>query len=115
MKILIPNYSDFLKEDAATMTDSMQNLLQDVNRAAQKRIKTIDRDMVAKGMTVPGKKDSVINISIQNHSYPNTGIYSVSDLKKGVNIEQKDWNRWTDAQITKHIQQWLNNIKKGQE
>lgn len=110
-----PTFEQFLFEDVATNIDDMNNLLQHINKAADKRIKTIDNQYVAKVKGAPGKDDSVINISIQNTAYLDTGTYAVSDLKKGVNISQKDWQKWSDSKISKYIQQWLNSLKTGQE
>jgi len=116
MKKIIPTYTNFLLEDAATMTDNMNNLLQDIQSAADKRIKSIDKNLKVTGFTqLPGKDDNVITISLQNNAYIQTGTYAISDIKKGVTISQKDWNKWSDTQISKHVQQWLNNLKSGQE
>lgn len=115
MKKIIPTFKEFLLEDEATMTDNMNNLLQDIQRAADKRIKSIDKNLQVTGFThSPGKGD-MVTISLQNNAYLQTGTYAVSDVKKGVVISQKDWNRWPDEKISKHVQQWLNSLKSGQE
>lgn len=115
MKQIIPTYNKFLLEDAATMTDNINNLLQDIKRAADKRIKSIDKNLQITGFTqTPGKGD-MVTISLQNNAYHTTGTYAVSDIKKGVIIAQRDWDRWPDAKISKYVQQWLNSLKSGQE
>lgn len=119
MKKVIPAYKDFLLEDEATMTDDMNKLLQDINNAAKKRLKSIDKNLNTTGFSqLPGKnktQDVFLTISVQNNSYLGTGNYAVSNVRNGVKISQTNWNNWSDSQISKFIQQQLNNLKSGQE